>query len=100
MLSPELFEKWEHIIDDVEMTKIPVEFIKKLVLKLEGRKQKTINIKTLINQGFDVDEIEDAVARQLEEYDEDMIGIEFVLDIESIAEIVQPETDELLKKLK
>ena len=100
MLSPELFEKWEHIIDDIEMTKIPVEFIKKLVLKLEGRKQKTINIQSLIKQGFDVDEIEDAVARQLEEYDEDMIGIEFVLDIESIAEIVQPETDELLKKLQ
>ena len=60
MLSPELFEKWEHIIDDVEMSKIPVEFIKKLVLKLEGRKQKTINIQTLIKQGFDIDEIEDA----------------------------------------
>jgi hypothetical protein len=100
MLSPELFEKWEHIIDDVEMSKIPVEFIKKLVLKLEGRKQKTINIQTLIRQGFDIDEIEDAVARQLDEYDQDMIAIEFILDIESIAEIVQPETDELLKKLK
>jgi hypothetical protein len=100
MLSPELFEKWEHIIDDVEMSKIPVEFIKKLVLKLEGRKQKTINIQTLIKQGFDIDEIEDAVARQLDEYDQDMIAIEFILDIESIAEIVQPETDELLKKLK
>ena len=100
MLSPELFEKWEHIIDDVEMTKIPVEFIKKLVLKLDGRKQKTINVQTLIKQGFDIDEIEDAVARKLEEYDEEMIGIEFVLDIEGIAGIVQPETDELLKNLK
>jgi hypothetical protein len=70
------------------------------VLKLEGRKQKTINIQTLIKQGFDIDEIEDAVARQLDEYDQDMIAIEFILDIEGIAEIVQPTTDELLKSVK
>lgn len=98
-MSPELFEKWEHIIDDVEKTNIPVEFIKKLILKLNGRKQKTINIQTLLKQGFDTEEIEDAVARKLEEYDEDMIGIEFILDIEGIANIVQPETDSLLKDL-
>jgi len=30
-MSPEVFEKWEHIIEDVDKTKIPVEFIKKLI---------------------------------------------------------------------
>jgi hypothetical protein len=29
-----------------------------------------------------------------------MLRIEFVLDVEGIAKIVQPETDELLKNLK
>jgi SOS response regulatory protein OraA/RecX len=100
MLSPELFEKWEHIIDDIEMTKVPLELVKKIVLKLGRRKQKTINVRTLLNQGFDIDEIEEAVSRQLEEYDDDMLRIEFILDVEGIAKIVQPETDELLKNLK
>ena len=101
MLSPELFEKWEHIIDDVEMTKLPLEFVKKLILTLDGRKQKkTINVRTLLKQGLDIDEIKHVVARQLDEYDDRMVSIEFILDIESIAEIVQPETDELLKNLK
>lgn len=99
MLSPELIEKWEHIIDDIDKTKIPITFIKKLIVKLEGRKQKTINIQTLLRQGFDGDEIEDAVSRRLDEYDDTMIGIEFVLDIEGIASTVQPETDNLLKNL-
>jgi hypothetical protein len=99
MLSPELIEKWEHIIDDIDKTKIPITFIKKLIVKLEGRKQKTINIQTLLRQGFDGDEIEDAVSRRLDEYDDTMIGIEFVLDIEGIASAVQPETDNLLKNL-
>lgn len=98
-MTPDLFSKWEHIIDGVEKTKIPVEFIKKLVIKLSGRKQKTINIKNLFKQGLESDEIEMAIIRKLEEYDDDMIGIEFLLDIEGIAEIVQPEIDDLLNKL-
>jgi hypothetical protein len=100
MLSPELFTRWEHIVDGVEKTKSPVEFIKKLVIKLNGRRQRTINIKTLFNQGLETEDIEMAIIRKLEEYDEEMVGIEFVLDIEGIAEIVQPTTDELLKSVK
>jgi hypothetical protein len=99
-MAPELFEKWEHIIQDVEKSKIPVEFIKKLIVKLQGRRQRTINVKLLLEQGMEPDEIEEAISIKLEEYDEEMISIEFVLDIENIADIVQPETDNLLRGLK
>ena len=98
-MSPDLFEKWEHLVQDVDKTKIPVEFIKKLVLKLNGRRQRTINVQLLLEQGLDADEIEEAISSKLDEYDADMIGIEFILDIEGIAEIVQPETDNLLRGL-
>jgi hypothetical protein len=99
-MSPEIFQKWEHIVDGVEKTKIPVEFIKKLIIKLTERRQRTINIKSLFKQGLEPDDIEMVIMRKLEEYDDDMIGIEFVLDIEGIAEIVQPEIDDLLKSVK
>ena len=98
-MSPDLFERWEHLIQDVSKEKIPVEFIKKLVLKLRGRKQRTINVQLLLEQGLDADEIEEAISSKLEEYDDEMIGIEFILDIKSIAETVQPETDNLLRGL-
>jgi hypothetical protein len=99
-MSPDLLAKWEHIVDGVEKTKIPVEFIKKIVIKLNGRRQRTINIQALFKQGLDTEDIELAIVRKLEDYDEDMIGMEFILDIEGIAEIVQPTTDELLKSVK
>lgn len=98
-MSPELFKKWEDIIEDVDKTKIPVEFIKKIVLKLNGKKRKTINIQTLLKQGLDHPEIEEIITRNLDDHDEDMIGIDFILDIQNIAEIVQPETDKILKHL-
>jgi len=98
-MSPEFIKQWEHIIEDVDKQKIPIEFIAKLVIKLHGKRQQTINIKRFLNQGLAPEQIEEAVSRKLEEYDDLINSVEFVLNIESIAETVQPETDKLLSKL-
>jgi hypothetical protein len=98
-MSPEFIDKWEHILEDVEKNKIPVEFIKKLIIKLKGKKQQTINIAKFLQQGLDPDQIEDAVSRKLDELDELIVSVEFVLNVQSIADTVQPETDKLLNKL-
>lgn len=98
-MSPEFIAKWEHILEDVEKNRIPVEFIKKLVIKLQGKKQQTINIEKFLNQGLEPEQIEDVVSRKLDELDEQIVSVEFVLNVQSIADTVQPETDRLLGKL-
>jgi hypothetical protein len=98
-MSPDFIEKWEHILEDVEKNKIPVQFIKKLIIKLEGKKQQTINIQKLLQQGLDPDQVEDAVSRKLHELEDLIVSVEFILNVQSIAETVQPETDRLLGKL-
>ena len=98
-MSPELFKKWEEIVDDVDKIKIPVQFIKKLIIKLDNRKQKTLNIQSLVKSGHNPDEIEEIIADKLRELDDEMNSIEFILDIENIAETVQPTTDDILKNL-
>ena len=98
-MSPEFIAKWEHILEDVEKQKIPIQFIKKLIIKLEGKKQQTINISRMLEQGLEPDQIEEAVSRKLFELDDQVVSVEFVLNVQSIAETVQPETDRLLNKL-
>jgi hypothetical protein len=98
-MSPDFIEKWEHILEDVEKNKIPVEFIKKLVVKLQGKKQHTINIEKFLTQGLDPDQIEEIVSRKLQELDDMVVGVEFILNVQSIADTVQPETDKLLNRL-
>ena len=98
-MSPEFIAKWERLLDGVEKQKVPVEFINKLILRLQGKRQKTINIEKFLNEGLDPEEIEDAVSRQLLKYDDEVVGIEFILNVQSIADTVQPETDHLLKDL-
>lgn len=98
-MSPEFIEKWEHILLDVDKQKIPIQFIKKMVVRLQGKRQQTINIEKLINQGLDPEQIEEVVSRKLNELDNLIMGIEFILNVQSIADTVQPKTDEILKKL-
>ena len=99
-MTPEYLKKWEHILEGVDKKSIPpIQFIKKIVVRLVGKKQKTINVQLLLKQGLEPEEVEEVVARNLNELDDDMVSFEVVLNVEAIAQIVQPETDRLLNKL-
>ena len=95
--SDEFTEKWEHILRDIDVTEIPLECLKKVVIRLSGRKQKTINIQLLKRKGFEFHEIELMINRTLSELDLHIEDVEFIVDVEMVAEIVQPATDKLLK---
>jgi hypothetical protein len=98
--SDEFLAMWEHIIEEVHKTEIPLECIKKVVIKLHGKKQKTINLQTLRRQGLDSDELETVLSRALHELGDQVRDIEFMVDVNAVAEIIQPETDKLLNNLR
>jgi hypothetical protein len=95
----DFLDKWEHIIQDVSKTDVPLECIKKVVIKLRGGRQKTINLHTLQRQGLSLEEIEPIINRSFTDMDKDIVDVDFVVDITSVAKIVQPVTDQLLGKL-
>jgi hypothetical protein len=98
-MSPEYLSKWEHILEDIEKSKVPIQFIKKIIVRMVGKKQHTINIQSLLKQGLSPVEVEEVVSRKLEELDPMITSFEFILNVESIAETVQPQTDRLLNNL-
>lgn len=97
--SDEFLSRWEHIVSEVTKTEVPLECIKKVVIRLEGKKQKTINLSTLKRQGLDIDELEIILSRTLSELGDTVRDIDFVVDVTEVAKIIQPETDKLLKDL-
>ena len=97
--SNEFLNKWEHIIEEVNKTEIPLECIKKVVIRLHGKKQRTINLATLKKQGLDMDELEIVLTRTLTEFGDEVKDIDFVVDVSEVAKILQPETDKLLNGL-
>ena len=97
--SDEFIQQWEHIIEEVNKTEVPLECIKKVVIRLGDRKQKTINLSTLRKQGLDLEELETILTRTLTELGDSVRDIDFVVDVSEVAKLVQPETDKLLKDL-
>jgi len=97
--SDEFRDKWESLIDGVNKERVPIEFIDKMILKLRGNKQRTINIGRLLKKGFDIDDIEEEVGAKLFELEDDIRSVEFSMNLEHVADTVQPATDDLLKNL-
>ena len=64
-LSDEFLEQWDHIISGVDKTEVPLECINKIVIRLQGGRQKTINLARLKRDGFDLEEIESYLTRNL-----------------------------------
>jgi hypothetical protein len=97
LLDHDFLNKWEGIVNDVDKQQVPISCVKKVIFRTADRKQKTINLKKLRDQGFDIDEIDGAVTRYIEENKAAIATMEFVLDVEAVADAVQPHTDKLLK---
>jgi len=98
-LSEDFLEKWDHIISSVDKTNCPLECVNKMIIRLRGGKQKTINIARLLKQGLEYEEIELILSRNLAELEDQVRDIDFLVDVAAVALIVQPETDKLLKDL-
>lgn len=97
--SDEFIQQWEHIIEEVNKTEVPLECIKKVIIRLDDRKQKTINLAALRRQGLEPEELETVLTRTLTELGDTVRDIDFVVDVTEVAKLVQPETDKLLKDL-
>lgn len=98
-LDSDFNAKWEHIIAEVTKTDVPMECLKKVIIKLTGSRQRTINLSLLRQQGLSSEEIEALLTRTFAEYDSQIRDVDFLVDIEAVARIIQPKTDNLLKNI-
>jgi hypothetical protein len=70
-----------------------------MVIRIVGGRQKTINLSRLRKDGLDDDEIEEIMNRNIFVLGDSVNNIDFILDVNTVAGIIQPATDKLLKSL-
>ena len=93
-------EKWKQVIDSIDQEMIPIDVVKKVVFKLEGGKQKTINLSTLRKQGLDIEDIEVVVNKNMTTItDSGIVKLDFVVDVNAVADRIEPLTKRYLEKL-
>lgn len=99
LLTKDFLEQWGNIVEQVEKNHVPMDFVKKVVFRTHIRRQKTLNLQRMRDQGVDNESIESAVEDFICNNEHDIASMEFVLDIKAVAEALQPETDRLLKDM-
>lgn len=97
LLTEDFLARWGAIVEQVEKDHVPIDVVKKVIFRSVDRRQRTINLQKLRNQGLDQESIELAVSNYITQHEDSILSMEFVLDIRLVADKVQPETDKLLR---
>jgi hypothetical protein len=100
LLTDDFLKGWGDIVDAVDKQHIPLTCVRKVIFRDRQKKQKTINLKKLRDQGLEADMIESMVESYIQDHETDISSMEFVLDVRAVADQIQPETDKLLKDMK
>ena len=90
---------WRDILKRVDKREVPIQVLERLLVNLIDGTAVIIDVKRLLQDGIDPDELETHVNERLQELDEYIENIDFFVDIDKVEQTVQPETDKLLSKL-
>ena len=92
-------EKWEQILSDIEMPEVPVDVLERMVVRLIDGSKVNIDIFELLTIYKDSQIIEEYLNNKLSELDHLIEDVDYFVNIEMVAKVVQPETDKLLSRL-
>ena len=91
--------KWESILKSVEKKEIPIAMLESVSVNLSDGTIVNINVKELLDEGNDPDELEKMLKLKLKALDYIIDDIDFYISVSAVQRVVQPATDELLKNL-
>jgi hypothetical protein len=92
-------QHWQNIVKDVDKDNVPIRLLQSMTVNLVDGTTININVKDLIKEGNDPDMIEKALNKKLDELDSYIKDIDFYINLDAVADAVQPITDQILKDL-
>lgn len=98
-LKLDLKKRWKEIVDNVEKKDVPANVLQHVVVKLIDGTNLTIDIKKLIAEGQDPDDIEELLNDKFNELDQYIENVDFFVDLDKVVDTIQPQTDKVLKDL-
>lgn len=93
-------EEWQKMLSDIDASEVPIEMLKYLKTHMRNGTSFIFPIKEWLEAGSDPDEIDEAIIRWYKVKDKDILGSDFVVNLEKLKETVIPQTKQTLKDLK
>jgi hypothetical protein len=91
--------QWESILKSVEKKEVPIAMLNSLNVNLKDGTIVNINIRELLDEGNNPDDLEIMIKHKLRALDNFIEDIDFFISVSAVQKIVQPATDDLLKNL-
>lgn len=91
--------RWQKLIKEVETKEIPIRVMQSLTVNLIDGSSIDIDIKELLEQGFEANDIEEYLEKKLNDLDHIIKDVDFYIDVDAVAKTIQPITDFTLKDL-
>jgi len=92
-------EQWERILKDVEKQEVPIGCLESIQVNLRDGTSVLVDIRQLIEEGNDPELVEYMVNSKLKALDHIINDVDFYISVDSVAKVVQPITDSILKDL-
>jgi len=92
-------DRWEKILKDVEKKEVPVTVLDSIVLNLVDGTVIEINVQQLLTEAEDPNEVEEMLNKKLNQLDNIIKDVDFYVNVDEVAKVVQPITDNFLKHI-
>ena len=92
-------DKWEKLLKEVSKEQVPITVIRYITVNLKDGTRVDLNIEEMIEEGADPEVVEKVINNKLKALDDIIKDVDFHISVDSVAKVVQPFTDKLLKDL-
>lgn len=91
--------QWRRILREVDKDQVPVHFLDSMILYLNDGSEIVIKVREAVESGADYETLHEEITQRLAKLDDLIATIDFYISIETVNEIVQPLTNQILKDL-
>ena len=92
-------DQWEKLLKEVNKEQVPIGVLRYITVNLKDGTSVDVNIAEMLAEGADPAEVERLINQRLDALDDVIHDVDFHISVDSVAKVIQPFTDQLLKDL-
>ncbi len=92
-------DQWEKLLKEVNKEQVPIGVLRYITVNLKDGTSVDVNIAEMLAEGADPEEVERLINQRLDDLDDVIDDVDFHISVDSVAKVIQPFTDKLLKDL-
>jgi hypothetical protein len=92
-------DQWEKLLKEVNKEQVPIGVLRYITVNLKDGTSVDVNIAEMLEEGEDPEVVEKLINKKLHDLDDIIQDVDFHISVDSVAKVIQPFTDQLLKDL-